>query len=152
MDETKQPGLSIGQIFLSRVHFEHHPDFLSMPPDSGAGKDQAQVKVQARIALNEDESSGAIAITLTSDSEDALYRYEIEMMGLVSRDPDTNMPVRDFLLNSGPTVLYPFLREAVANITLRGRFGPIWLKPFNWKAVQSEAAGASAEAQTQAKG
>lgn len=152
MDETKQPGLSVSQIFLSRAHFEHHPNFLSMPADAGAGKDQAPVKVQAKVALSEDGSSGAIAISVTSDSEDALYRYEIEMMGLVSRDPDANLPVRDFLLNNGPALLYPFLREAVASITLRGRFGPNWLKPFNWKAVLPEATGASAEAHAETNG
>ena len=32
---------------------------------------------------------------------------------------------------SAPSLLFPFLREAFASITSRGRFGPVWLNPIN---------------------
>jgi preprotein translocase subunit SecB len=35
-------------------------------------------------------------------------------------------------------MLYPFIREVVANLTIRGRFGPVWLNPFNLRgAIQA---------------
>jgi preprotein translocase subunit SecB len=37
-------------------------------------------------------------------------------------------------------MLYPFLREAVANLTGRGRFGPVWLNPFNFMLLAQEVA------------
>ena len=40
-----------------------------------------------------------------------------------------NLPMADFLGDSAPALLFPFLREAFANITTRGRFGPVWLQP-----------------------
>ena len=45
------------------------------------------------------------------------------------------MPLRDFLAGPAVALLYPFVREAFANLTLRGRFGPVWLNPFNVRAM-----------------
>jgi preprotein translocase subunit SecB len=140
MDETKQPGLSIGQIFLARAHFEHRADYLNLPGDAGAGQDHAPVRVSTRVGLKPDGTSGIISITVISDAEDAIYRYEIEMVGVINQDAVANMPVKDFLVKNGPSMMYPFLREAVANLTSRGRFGPSWLRPFNWRAVQGQTA------------
>jgi preprotein translocase subunit SecB len=134
MDETKQPGLSIAQIFVSRVHFEHRPDFLDLPADAAPSGGQSPVKVQVRTHIKEDGTSGLISVVVTSDADDALYRYEIEMIGVVTQDPEANMPVGDFLVKNGPAIMYPFVREVIANLTLRGRFGPSWLRPFNWRA------------------
>jgi len=51
------------------------------------------------------------------------------MVALVRRLPgEGNLSVRDFVLSAASvSLLYPFVREAFAAVTLRGRFGPVWL-------------------------
>jgi preprotein translocase subunit SecB len=47
-----------------------------------------------------------------------------------------NMALKEFFTTgSAHAVLFPFVREAVANITMRGRFGPVWLNPVNFGAL-----------------
>jgi preprotein translocase subunit SecB len=42
------------------------------------------------------------------------------------------MPIADYMASGGGPTLFPFLRECVANLTGRGRFGPLWLRPINF--------------------
>ena len=44
----------------------------------------------------------------------------------------------EFLARSGVPTLFPFVREAIANITMRGRFGPLWLNPIDVRASVKE--------------
>lgn len=54
------------------------------------------------------------------------------MTALIEVKPgEANMPLEKYATISGVSLLYPFLREAVANLTQRGRFGPVWLSPLN---------------------
>ena len=43
-----------------------------------------------------------------------------------------NMTIREYLASGNcVAALFPFLREAIANVTGRGRFGPVFLDPIN---------------------
>jgi len=46
-----------------------------------------------------------------------------------------NMPLDRYFTTSGAALLYPFVRQVVADLTSRGRFGPVWLNPMNVTAV-----------------
>lgn len=136
MDETKQPGLRVGQIFLGSVHFEHRKDALSLPANTNVG--ELNIRVNIRAGSTEDETKGLVAVIVETTDEDPLYRFSFEMIALMEQDESKNLGMREFVTKFGSATLYPFLREAVANVTGRGRFGPIWLKPFNVGAVQLE--------------
>lgn len=135
MDESKQPGILIGQIHILRAHFEHREDVLTLPADTKLPELNVEVGVQ--IGQSEDGSEGLIIVAVrTHDQEKAPYSFQIEMVGLVKQEETKNLSVKEYLVNNGVATMYPFLREAVANITGRGRFGPIWLKPFNTTMLQ----------------
>jgi preprotein translocase subunit SecB len=142
MDKEKQPGLRIGQIFLSVAHFEHREDALSVPHNT---KLEAIVELSSTAAGTEDERRGIITLGVkTVDDKDSLYRFHVEMTALVEVDQDApNLSVREYATNQGPAMLFPFLREAVANLTGRGRFGAIWLNPFNLQLFAQKAEGAA---------
>ena len=67
---------------------------------------------------------------------DGHYKFEITVVALVGVKPGgSNMSVTEYAQASAAALLYPFARELVANITGRGRFGPLWLLPFNFVAA-----------------
>ena len=139
MDETKQPGLQFAQIFLASVHFEHRKDALSLPPNTSVG--ELQIQVNIRAGGTDDEKMGIVAVSVATTGEDPLYRFSLEMVALVEQEAAAkNLSVQEFVTKFGPATLYPFIRETVANVTGRGRFGPIWLKPFNVTTTQWESA------------
>ncbi len=46
-----------------------------------------------------------------------------------------NMPIEQYVRSSGPATLFPFIRQVVADLTSKGRFGPLWLSPVNFVAM-----------------
>lgn len=91
--------------------------------------------------VSPDEKSGLVRITVQSKSDERpLYNIDVTMVALVlAEEGKENMPVGDYLRTAAPTMLYPFLRELIANLTWRGRFGPLWLTPLNVAAATSGA-------------
>ncbi|HZW07779.1 MAG TPA: protein-export chaperone SecB [Phycisphaerales bacterium] len=129
-EPTQQPGLRVVQVYLSTAHFEHGADALSFPPTH-----KVNVKYGVRVEASEanEGKAGIIKLILaTVDEPDSLYRFAVEMTGIVEAENETpQVSVREYITKVGVTMMFPFLREAVANLTSRGRFGALYIKPFN---------------------
>jgi preprotein translocase subunit SecB len=135
MDETLQPKIRIAQIFLERATFAHREDFLAFSPDTNVS---AEVEIGLEVGVSSDGAKGRIRLSAASKPEsESLYTFDLVMTALIEREGEGNMPLERYLFTSGGAMVVPFLREAVANLTGRGRFGPLWLKPINLHAVQT---------------
>lgn len=141
VDRTKQPGLVIRQVVLESARFSHRANYLQHPPTTPI-KDLA-LETQFTLGLSRDRSKGALSLAVrTKDDAKPLYSFELRMLALVEvQKGQANMPLEQYAAVSGMSLLYPFLREAVANLTQRGRFGPIWLPPLNVAAAIESARG-----------
>lgn len=150
MDETKQPGIRISHIFIARSHFEHTANAAELPPNTPVG--EMPLAVNVGVGVNPEGTVGIVSVTVATQPESkALYRLLVEMVGIIEAGSDSNMSLRDYVTKAGPPTLYPFVREAVASMTQRGRFGAIWIPPFNFAAITNELAqSASAETGTEA--
>ncbi len=136
MDPKRQPGVQFGQIYLSELQFSHRRDALNLPHSTPVDLDR--VKLEATIAERADHKVAVLTVRVSTDPKDgkALYQFVVEMVATVSvAEGEKNLPPAAYLKTAGPSTLYPFLREVVANLTMRGRFGPVWLKPFNFQAL-----------------
>ena len=131
VDPTKQPGLEIGQIVLERVLFEHRPDYLTVPPTTPVPP--LPLRVQAQLGLDQEKRTGVIRLMLDTDRDQApFYIIELTFAALISvKAGEENMSIERYAMTAAVATLFPFVREAVANLTSRGRFGPVWLHPFN---------------------
>lgn len=137
MDRTQQPGVLIGQIFLERAQFSHREDALILPTDTPLGRPNLLFHFEGGVAP--DDKSGLVRVTVQSKPDERpLYNIDVAMVALMQVEQgQENMPLRDYVRTVAPTMLYPFLREVVANLTWRGRFGPLWLNPMNIAAATS---------------
>ena len=131
----KQPGIALAQIFLERLSFEHRVDALSLPPGIPPKVGDLNVNVEIGIG-GEGGVFGFTRITVsTNPAHEPVYNVVLAMTGLFARQSGEAMPLETFLKNNSVALMYPFVRETFANITGRGRCGPIWLNPFNTQAV-----------------
>jgi preprotein translocase subunit SecB len=147
MDESQQPGIRIVQIFLESASFAHREDFLAFSPETNVS---GEVEIGLEIGVSADGSKGRIRLSATSKPEfESLYVFDIVMTALVEREGEGNMALDRYLNASAGAMVMPFLREAVANLTGRGRFGPLWLKPINLLAPTKQEAGSQGEESTQ---
>jgi len=136
VDASQQPGLMIGQIFLERATFSHRDDALTLPVNTAF---QPNLVVVFEGGLAPGEKTAFVRIRAHTKSEDRpLYSFDVTMMALLSvTEGQENVPLKDYVRGAAPAMLYPFVREAVAGLTWRGRFGPVWLAPFNITTVLS---------------
>lgn len=154
MDESRQPGVEFEQIFVNRAHFSHR-----FPP--GVRREQpatGDLQLEASISEREDRKAAILLVRLTTNPSDTKANYDIDVeMGAIARvsEGQENLPPAEYLQNLGVPMMFPFLREFIANLTMRGRSGPVWLKPVNLRALQSqakeEASGPHTEAARTAK-
>jgi len=130
MDESKQPGIQIAQVFLERATFSHRDDALALPPNTPF---QPEVVVNLQGGVASDGKTAFLRITVHTKPEDKpLYNFTVSMFALLQVvEGQENLPLKEYVEGGGPAMLYPFVREAVASLTWRGRFGPVWLAPFN---------------------
>ena len=134
-DSGRQPGIELRQIFAESVQFEHRADSVALPAHRAPGELDVQTQIQFRLAA--DERSGMLRMLVrTNPASNGHYKFEITVVALVGVKPgEANMSVPEYAQASAAALLYPFARELVANLTGRGRFGPLWLHPFNFVAA-----------------
>jgi preprotein translocase subunit SecB len=132
MDAEKQPGIKIAQIVLERAEFSHRADFLEHVPTTPMELD---VKIAFSAGVTPDHQRAMARLTAEA-ADDQLYKFSFQILALLEVDTEApNYPLPQYVAVNAGSMLFPFLREIVANVTSRGRFGPVWLKPFNIQAA-----------------
>lgn len=131
----KQPGLQISQVLLLRAHFEHREDALAFTPATHLSN--LPVQFDAKVGGKMGDESVVLRLrAYTPEDAETLYKFDIEIAAIVSRVlGEENLEPFDYAMNIGTAAFFPFLREAVAGITMRGRFGALWLAPVNFLAT-----------------
>jgi preprotein translocase subunit SecB len=136
-DEAKQPGIRLVQAFLEKASFGHRGDFLDRDPKSDPGITDMAISLESGVS---DDGAGALvrARVRTKPTTRGAYVFDVTMAALLERSEPANMPLEEYVEMAGWTLLFPFVRETIANLTTRGRFGPVWLNPFNLKAARGK--------------
>lgn len=122
----------------------HRDDALDFPPTTRV---EATLDIAVEAAVTADGSRARVQVMVaTEPNANALYAFKIGMTALVERIVgEENFPLAQYVESHGPALLMPFVREAVANLTGRGRFGPVWLHPVNLLAMPTAPESDSAQ-------
>ncbi len=131
MDRRKQPGIEIAQIVVERAQFAHREDYLSLPSNTQVSP--LPLRLKARFGLDANKKNGNIKLEVVTDEEQKpLYILNLVLVALIRvEEGAANMSLERYAAVNGAAMLFPFVRELVANLTSRGRFGPVWLHPIN---------------------
>lgn len=131
------PQFGILRTYLKDVSFEtpNSPAALSQ-----SLKSQADLQLNSRVAELED---GLYEVVLTvnvtsKEDEKTLFLVEIQQAGLFTvKGFDGSQ--KDHLLGAYcPNILYPFAREAVADLVAKGGFPQLLLAPINFDALYAQ--------------
>jgi len=145
MNTAAAPGITISEIHLERISFKHKDDYLKISPSTRPSATKIDVSFESALAA--DKRAGRIRVTAsTTEDPNALYQLEVSFVAFVAVDDAApNMSIEQYMAGSGWALVLPFVREAVANITMRGRFGPVWLNPVNVALAASKATPAAVD-------
>lgn len=146
-DPTKQPGLVIKEIFLTHSRFQSRPNPVGQP--GTAAEHEHVVSVTLSTYRRTDGRAAAVAVrVLTTPESKGAYQFDVEMGAVVEiSEGEENLPPDEYVRTAGGALLYPFLREHVANLSMRAKHGALWLRPFNLQVAANAVPDASAEAQ-----
>jgi len=131
MDKSRQPGINIHQVFLDRASFSHREDYLTIP--ASTPPEVGDINVAFRMILSDTEPRALIqARARTDPDQKPMYEFDVILSMVISVDEAApNMTLPEYARTGGFATLSTFLRQTVADLTLRARFGPVWLNPAN---------------------
>ena len=139
MAENKQnQAFAIKRVYLKDLSFE-------APLGADAFIEKWRPTINQDLNLNtkkirDDHYEVTLRVTLTARIEEkTAFLVEIHQAGLffISGIPDEKLPQ---LLNTVcPNILFPYIREAIDTIVVKGAFPPIMLSPINFDALYAQA-------------
>lgn len=133
----KRSNFRLQQIYLTRASFGYRVPPLSLPIGTPHPPQKITVSITIEQLLDEkgaDSGARQLVAEVRSTPEDpedkALCDFTVVMGAVVdeiNRDVFSDRQLGEALA----TMVFPFLRETVASITGRSRFGPVWINPYN---------------------
>ncbi len=125
--------LTIAQAILEEAHFAHVGKFLEKDPT--AQPEQHTVNLDVNL-LNIENADKAVVRLRVKGDEESQYSFHASYLLLLQIEPedeDETGPERQRQLAViGATMLMPMVRECIANLTMRGRFGTLLLPPIDF--------------------
>ena len=143
-----QQQFSVQRIYTKDLSFES-------PGTPAVFKKQWQPKVSVELNTKSEtiDSEGnfevVLSITITAKIEDATaFLIEVQQAGIFYIKGFEGEDLRRILGTTAPNVLFPYARETIDTICVKGAFPAIMLAPVNFDAVYQQAL---AQSQTAAK-
>jgi preprotein translocase subunit SecB len=136
-EETQQPQQAIGihGIYLKDVSFES-------PNAPSIFQEMKQApSINVNFAINTEKLSDetyeiVLSITVTAKIEEkTAFLVELQQAGLFTIKGFGEQEMAPMLGIYCPTQLFPYAREAVANLVGKGGFPPVMLEPVNFEAL-----------------
>lgn len=94
-----------------------------------------------------------LQVTVTVKAEDrTVYLVEIQQAGIFLIRGFQDPQIQAILATACPNALYPFAREAVCDVVVKGGFPQLLLAPVNFELIYAQELQRRAQAQTQAEG
>lgn len=146
MSEPQQPVFNIEKVYVKDASLEV-PRGAQTFFESGQPDFQVQINSSGQ-RVQESLFEVDVKVTLTAKNEDrTLFLVEVTQSAIfqIRNVPDSEMnPVLGIAC---PTILFPYVRETIADMVMRAGFPPVHLAPVNFEAMY--AAGQQAQQQQQ---
>jgi len=125
---------------MESSHFNHTPHSMLETTERTARV--GEVRISMQTGSTDDGRDGMVRLTAASREEEKPdYDFHVTMLALLhTKEGSTVDPTSPAFQALGVHMLFPYLREAVASITMRGRFGLVTIAPFDVRKLLSSQA------------
>jgi len=146
-DEQVQQQFAMQRIYTKDVSFES-------PATPGVFKKQWQPAINVDLNTKSDkiDDSGnfevVLSVTITAKVDDeTAFLVEVQQGGIFLISGIEGEDLRRVLGTAAPNILFPYARETIDNLCVKGGFPPIMLAPVNFDALYQQALAQSAAQQ-----
>jgi preprotein translocase subunit SecB len=144
MADPQQPGegaqgaaFSIDKIYIKDLSLENPG-----APQSFMTQEQPQIEVGLRTRgeqIQPDVYECVLTITLTAKAADkTLFLVEASQAGIFTIRGVPAEQMQSVIAINCPTVLFPYIRETLADAVTRAGFPPVHLAPINFKVLYQQ--------------
>ncbi len=133
-EQETAPGFSIEKVYVKDASLE-----IPNSPEIFTDRTQPQINVELGNNGNKIEDGiyeVSLKVTVTAKIEDkTAFLVEVTQAGIFSirNVPDENLEM--ILGITCPNILFPYAREAVSDLVVRGGFPSVLLNPINFEAL-----------------
>ncbi|MFO1170605.1 MAG: protein-export chaperone SecB [Hyphomicrobiaceae bacterium] len=139
---SAQPTFRVLAQFLKDLSFENPGLAQQMPQGND---ERAQVKVDVNVAVNKLADSVFESVleinTAAKTSKGILYNVEVSYGGVFRLEGIPEAAIQPALFINAPTLLYPFVRRLVADVTRDGGYPPLLLDPIDFAGLYAQNRG-----------
>ncbi len=137
-DPKAQPNIQMLGQYIRDLSFENPHAPASLQGQGENPKMHIEVNVGAKkVADDVYESAINFNAKATSDNGTA-YELELVYAGLVKLENVPDNMLQPVLLINCPTLVFPFLRRVVADLTREGGFPPLMLDPIDFGGLYAQ--------------
>ena len=143
VDEKKEPAASNGKqfaiqkVYVRDISFET-PNSPMIFQEKWEPETNMQLGNKA-VVLAEGVHEVSLSVTVTAKIGDkTAYLVEVQQCGIFNIAGYDPKEVPAIVGSVCPNILFPFAREAVADLVTRGGFPPLLLSPVNFDALYAE--------------
>ncbi len=108
--------------------------------------DSGNIKNEIDIKINHINKEGQLDVTLkltfiSKQNENNVIEAVITMIGsfIFDTSEEVNIPVEAFATINAPAIIFPFIREHLANLTMKSGVQPVFLPPVNFIQLAKQA-------------
>jgi preprotein translocase subunit SecB len=137
-NETQEPGFAIQRIYLKDISFETP---MGVEAFTKAFKPNIQQDMNINVTpVAEGLFEVVLLLTITARMDNrALFLVEVKQAGLFAISGLEGAQLSHLIHSACPQILFPYAREAIDGIVVRGGFPPLMLPPINFDAVFAQA-------------
>ena len=143
--QNPQQQFAMQRIYSKDVSFES-------PATPGIFGKQWQPKVNVDLNTKSDKFDDkgnfevVLTITITAKvDEETAFLVEIQQAGIFLVTGFSDNDLRRVLGTAAPTILFPYAREAIDALCVKGGFPPVMLAPVNFDALYQQAMAQQAQ-------
>ncbi|EAU54603.1 protein-export chaperone SecB [Mariprofundus ferrooxydans] len=135
--DTDAPAFSLQKIYVKDISFENPnaPGIYTLPAS------QPKFEINMGVAhkqVDADHWEVSLKISITShesQNEQLLFEIEIEHAAVfyIRHIDEEQMPI--LLGVECPTIIFPYARQLISQLTIDGGFMPLLLEPVNFRAL-----------------
>ncbi len=141
--QDPQQDQSGKQLYLQKIYIKDLSFESPKAPQIFQSGSQPQTQLNIRTS-NKDVGEGNVEVTLTltvesKDGEETGFIIELAQAGVFYLQGYSEEERRMVVGSFCPSTLYPFAREAIADIATKGGFPQLLLQPINFDALYAQA-------------
>lgn len=133
-DENQLSRLAVQKIYIKDLSFES-PNSPAIFMQSGKPDIDIQMHTAAKT-VDKEVHEVVLTITVSAKSEDkTLFLVEIQQAGIFAIQNVEQEQLAPVLGIDCPSILFPYARQMISELTTQGGFPPLLMAPVNFDAV-----------------